>query len=147
MCIRDRNYIAPKFVIIIFLSLVCTGKNTSALLLISSLIMYFMFYYLCQMSNFFVFQLSWKRGQRLLYFWLFKKVTLDNHSDLIHSHLLQWSSHFIATSKATNFYMTADLVLRMTTVGDKSESESWTAWKRFESGIVLAASFWRSGND
>ena len=52
--------------------------------------------------------------------------------------------------------MTVNLVLRMTTTGDKSESESgktWKrfesgkTWKRFESGNVLTASFWRSGND
>ena len=43
--------------------------------------------------------------------------------------------------------MKANLVLRMTTTGDKSESESGITWKRFESGNVLTASFWRSGND
>ena len=35
----------------------------------------------------------------------------------------------------------------MTTTGDKSESEIGIAWKKFESRNVLAASFWRSGND
>ena len=40
--------------------------------------------------------------------------------------------------------MTANLVLRMTTTGDKSESESGIAWKN---GNVLTASLWRSGND
>ena len=43
--------------------------------------------------------------------------------------------------------MTAKLVIRMTTTGDKSERESGIAWKRFESGNVMTASFWRSGND
>ena len=37
--------------------------------------------------------------------------------------------------------MTANLVLRMTTTGDKSESESGIAWKRFESGNVLTVGF------
>ena len=37
--------------------------------------------------------------------------------------------------------MTANLVIRMTTTGDKSESESGLAWKRFESGNVQTASF------
>ena len=41
--------------------------------------------------------------------------------------------------------MTANLVLRMTTTGDKSESG--IAWKRFESANVLTVSFWRSGNN
>ena len=40
-----------------------------------------------------------------------------------------------------NFSMTANFVLRMTTTGDKSESESGITWKRFESGNVLTASF------
>ena len=35
-------------------------------------------------------------------------------------------------------------MIRMTTTGDKSESESGIAWK---SGNVLTASFWRSWND
>ena len=43
--------------------------------------------------------------------------------------------------------MTANLVLRITTKGDKNESESGITWKRFESGNVLTANFWRSGND
>ena len=43
--------------------------------------------------------------------------------------------------------MTVNLVLRMTTTGDKSESESGVACKRFESGNVLTASFWKSGID
>ena len=43
--------------------------------------------------------------------------------------------------------MTVNLVLRMTTTGDKSESESGKTWKRFDSGNVLTVSFWRSGND
>ena len=43
--------------------------------------------------------------------------------------------------------MTANLVIRMTTTGDKSESESGKAWKRFESSNVLTVSFWRSKND
>ena len=43
--------------------------------------------------------------------------------------------------------MTANLVMKMTTTGDKSESESGRAWKRFESGNFLAASFWGSSND
>ena len=37
--------------------------------------------------------------------------------------------------------MTASLVLRMTTMGDKSESQSGIAWKSLESGNVLTASF------
>ena len=41
--------------------------------------------------------------------------------------------------------MTANFVLRMTTMGDKSESESEIAWKRFEN--VLTERFWRSVND
>ena len=43
--------------------------------------------------------------------------------------------------------MTANLVIRMTTTGDKSKCESGIAWKRFESGNVLIASFWRSENN
>ena len=43
--------------------------------------------------------------------------------------------------------MKANLVLRMTTTGDKSENESGITWKRFESGNVSTVSFWRSGND
>ena len=43
--------------------------------------------------------------------------------------------------------MKANLVIRMKTTCDKSESESGIAWKRFENGNVLTASFWRSGND
>ena len=39
--------------------------------------------------------------------------------------------------------MTANFVIRMTTMGDKSESE--IAWKRFEN--VLTERFWRSVND
>ena len=42
--------------------------------------------------------------------------------------------------------MTANLVLRMITTGDKSESGSRITWKRFKSGNVLTASFRRSGN-
>ena len=42
--------------------------------------------------------------------------------------------------------MTANLVIKMTTMGDKSESENGIAWKRFESGNVLT-DFLRSGND
>ena len=43
--------------------------------------------------------------------------------------------------------MTANLVLKMTTTGDKSESESAIDWQSFESSNVLTASFWRSVND
>ena len=43
--------------------------------------------------------------------------------------------------------MTADLVIRMTSTLDKSESESGIVCKRFESGNILTAFFWRSGND
>ena len=43
--------------------------------------------------------------------------------------------------------MTANLVLSMTTTGDKSEGESGIAWKRFGSGNVLTVSLWRSEND
>ena len=43
--------------------------------------------------------------------------------------------------------MTANLMVRMTTTGDISEVKVELAWKRFESGNVLTASFWRSGND
>ena len=45
--------------------------------------------------------------------------------------------------------MTVNLVLRMTTTSDESESESESgvACKRFESGNVLTGSFWKSGND
>ena len=34
----------------------------------------------------------------------------------------------------------------MKTLGDKNKSESVIAWKRFKSGNVLAASFWKSRN-
>ena len=47
------------------------------------------------------------------------------------------------TTQIRNFSMTANLVLRMKMTGDKSESECG----KFESGNVLTASFWRSGND
>ena len=43
--------------------------------------------------------------------------------------------------------MTTNLVIRMTTMDDKSESENGIAWKGFLSDNVLTASFWRSGND
>ena len=45
------------------------------------------------------------------------------------------------------FRLTANLVLKMTTKGDKSESD--IAWNKFESGNVLTASFWswRYGSD
>ena len=36
---------------------------------------------------------------------------------------------------------TANLEIRMTTMGDKSESESGNSWKKFESGNVLTAIF------
>ena len=51
------------------------------------------------------------------------------------------------TTQIRNFSMTANLVLRMKTTGDKSESECGIAWKKFESGNVLTESFWRSGNE
>ena len=40
--------------------------------------------------------------------------------------------------------MTANLALRMTTTGDKSESESGI---QLEEGLKVTASFWRSRND
>ena len=43
--------------------------------------------------------------------------------------------------------MTANPVLSMTTMGDKSESESGISLEKVESGNDLSASFWRSGND
>ena len=41
--------------------------------------------------------------------------------------------------------MAANLVLRITTTGDKSESG--ISLKRFENANILTASFWRSGDD
>ena len=43
--------------------------------------------------------------------------------------------------------MTANLLIKMTTTGDKSEHKTGIVWKRFESGNVLTANIWRSGND
>ena len=44
--------------------------------------------------------------------------------------------------------MTANLLmLRMTTTGDKSESESRIQLEKGLKVTVLTASFWRSGND
>ena len=43
--------------------------------------------------------------------------------------------------------MTVNPVIRMTTTSDKSEIENEIAWKRFESGNVLTAGFWRSENE
>ena len=43
--------------------------------------------------------------------------------------------------------VTANLVLSMTTRGDKSENESGSSLEKVQNGNVLPASFWRSGND
>ena len=43
--------------------------------------------------------------------------------------------------------VTANLVLSMTTRGDKSENESGSSLEKVQNGNVLTASFWRSGND
>ena len=43
--------------------------------------------------------------------------------------------------------VTANLVLSMTTRGDKSQNESGSSLEKVQNGNVLTASFWRSGND